>query len=826
MSSNTITFWNYIKNNVVEIPIIQRDYAQGRLGKEHIRKTFLTSIKEALDNKTTLKLDFVYGSTENGKLNPLDGQQRLTTLWLMHWYIALHAGKLNSDNSSIFKHFTYETRISSREFCEKLCDYQCFQEFENNNIVQFITNQTWFYSAWKQDPTIQSMLRMLGGTKIVDKSGEDILDGIEELFIETSSEDFKNYWKILTEEEAIVFYNLPLQDFGLSDDLYIKMNARGKPLTSFENFKADLIGYITEQSEDESLDEETRNMWKALLDPVSGIPLLLDTDWTELFWKNKSKGKKILNENKEIKFVKENQIDEIFFGFLNRFFWNELFITKKTESPKENVLDIGKGDEGSNQEYNNISYSYLVGSSSNKRKASDSDIQIAYKGLNVYEYYNGIPMNLFYKLQRVLNNYSKLQIIPDCSWDTTFRFIPQYIEDKESNIEIVNNANEKILQITSISQIQRIVFFALCKYFDHDTSVNDDITSLKRWMRVVRNLISSEDHTGRPQIRSTQVMRTAIEFIDELDSHNVYNSLYNYDIQKLSNSDFEKRCKEEIIKSKQILDENGNIRKYNGSCKKENGQVFETWEEIITAAENHDFYKGAIRFLYIDDSNTINWSYFDNKWENLKVLIPSNQENRHTIKLLLPYLSDNDLKDIFSTRDFSNNNNNLRLLLTDFSSKVHNFLLQNDKNKNESLLHVDMNILCEKCPNYLIHIAWEEGFDVLSNYSYKSGYYKDYSYVVGNTFLIERLSLLKKTSGVIIKEPTYEEKDDNNHSIWKGLFIDFAYNNKHFRWELNNHIEIYDEKWNNKQGSGFHFDGDDSKSLLEELNKITCVIAG
>ena len=36
----------------------------------------------------------------------------------------------------------------------------------------------------------------------------------------------------------ITFQLLKLDEFGLSDDLYIKMNARGKPLTNFETFKA------------------------------------------------------------------------------------------------------------------------------------------------------------------------------------------------------------------------------------------------------------------------------------------------------------------------------------------------------------------------------------------------------------------------------------------------------------------------------------------------------------------------------------------------------------------------------------------------------------
>ena len=52
--------------------------------------------------------------------------------------------------------------------------------------------------------------------------------------------------------------------------------------------------------------------------------------------------------------------------------------------------------------------------------------------------------------------------------------------------------------------------------------------------------------------------------------------LENYDIKKLKDTDFDERCKEEIIKAKQILDENGNLRKYQGSCKNENGQTYAT----------------------------------------------------------------------------------------------------------------------------------------------------------------------------------------------------------------------------------------------------------
>ncbi len=251
-TNHTTTFWHFLENYSIEIPIIQRDYAQGRLGKENLRKNFLNDLKEALDKPNNkMKLDFVYGSIENGKLYPLDGQQRLTTLWLLHWYIALKAGKLK-DASNHLKNFSYETRVSSRNFCEEMCMPENFESFNGNDFVDFITNQTWFYSAWKQDPTIQSMLRMLGGCKYKDGIEKvfDCCGGIknrnitEENNLVENYATYINYYEVLTSDNCpIVFYYLP-KDFGNSDDLYIKMNARGEQLTSFENFKADLIGYI------------------------------------------------------------------------------------------------------------------------------------------------------------------------------------------------------------------------------------------------------------------------------------------------------------------------------------------------------------------------------------------------------------------------------------------------------------------------------------------------------------------------------------------------------------------------------------------------------
>jgi hypothetical protein len=80
----------------IRVPMIQRDYAQGRPAETEVREEFLKALQDALlkpadDSTLPLNLDFIYGSVEGDgetRFLPLDGQQRLTTLFLLHWYLA------------------------------------------------------------------------------------------------------------------------------------------------------------------------------------------------------------------------------------------------------------------------------------------------------------------------------------------------------------------------------------------------------------------------------------------------------------------------------------------------------------------------------------------------------------------------------------------------------------------------------------------------------------------------------------------------------------------------------------------------------------------
>ena len=147
--------------NKIEIPIIQRDYAQGRKTKEvnRVRERFLNALFKAIVQNERITLDFIYGDvSDEGVLIPLDGQQRLTTLFLLHWYIAKKEN-IEKNEYEFLNHFTYHTRFSSRDFCKELVKF--LPDFRKQNISETIKDQHWYPYQWKNDPTIQSMLVMI-----------------------------------------------------------------------------------------------------------------------------------------------------------------------------------------------------------------------------------------------------------------------------------------------------------------------------------------------------------------------------------------------------------------------------------------------------------------------------------------------------------------------------------------------------------------------------------------------------------------------------------------------------------------------------------------
>lgn len=242
----------------IEIPLFQRDYAQGRKNEQavHVRERFIADLCGALDGDKELHLDFVFGDVLNGTLYPLDGQQRLTTLFLLHCYLSWRLTPA-PESPQAWHAFHYATRPGARAFCRFLT--QCRPDMGEVQLSKWLCDQADYLPTWKHDPTIQGMLV--------------VLDALHERYEDYLPSQLLAAWQRLTDpvKPAISFLLLPVASQKLDNTLYVKMNSRGRPLTEFENFKAELESLLRQNP--------------AIAGPaVDAFSRKIDTDWADLFW--------------------------------------------------------------------------------------------------------------------------------------------------------------------------------------------------------------------------------------------------------------------------------------------------------------------------------------------------------------------------------------------------------------------------------------------------------------------------------------------------------------------------------------------------------------
>jgi hypothetical protein len=774
------TFWNLLSEKKIVIPIIQRDYAQGRKDKSYVRKGFLEQLGKALDiisckdiNDKIAELDFVYGTEyrikqqkgrEQIELFPLDGQQRLTTLWLLHWYVAFKSENLIQDDvKNTLLNFSYETRTSSREFCESLCNIKLNKDV--TDIKEYIIQQTWFYAAWNQDPTIQAMLRMLEGTDTSNEKDGEYLDGIQELFSGVSN--YEPYWNVLIRDNCpIRFTFLPLQSSELpaSDDLYIKMNARGKALTDFENFKSDLVDWIYQEKNDNIFGENN----DAQRNRRAELASLIDNQWTDVFWSV------------------DKMIDDTYFAFLNRYFLNQAIIYGFVKSNQNKIV------EGSN-------LWTLYGDSSD-------DSNIEYRGFSIYatimdkiiDLTTSDHIDILTRLQKLFNHFNKngiKQYLPLWAQRTyrNFEFIPVHTKDG----------------LSTLTQPQRVLFHAICRYFE---VTEFDECSFRRWMRIACNLIEN------PSIGTIDAMIGRLKLIDELSIHcnDIYRNLADTTTQIKSDAASD-QVTEERSKAKQMLiPEHDTILsdEPRGWKDKEvnKGQEW-NWETAIIESENYAFFHGAIRFLYINGQGIVNWNDFKVKTKNALTYFEDNgvkDSVKHAvisglIKLIPNWSLMYDIqiftKEASFWKRFILYNNN-------YFSPIHNLLIINDL---QSITYTDMaagneheeynNIRKQLCDSGLLNIIIDHHDEFRFRWNGPLAMYRPHGGqgepIVFDFGSHQRNEFLNKIIKNIKEIKVHKQIPHTNPIFFYGWSVPLTYSAKNgreytFYWQHSNWIDMYD----------------------------------
>ena len=754
-----VTFWSLLKDNKITIPIVQRDYAQGRADQVKVRKRFLKSLISALKGEKNVLLDYVYGNQENDNITPLDGQQRLTTLWLLHWYLAMRLNLIQQDEeikSTLLK-FSYETRVSSSDFCESLCN-------ETITDVNEIEKKTWFYSSYKNEPTISAMLRMLKG------SGKE--DGIDEFLKLSDKTALQSYWDSLTREyqdnvqPPIAFYYFPLEKYRLTDDLYIKMNARGKALTDFENFKADFLDLVKKRFKEDnnSIAEDALEIDASKREVEFASKM--DNAWTDIFWKYKTE---------------TDVIDDIYFAFISRFFLNVLIVSDDTVSADK--------WESSLQE--------KADNSLGKKLYRD---ELSFDDFELYE--KIIDLAKIEDLEKCLDSISKnkdyidtIQDFCNPGWEDInrnpikdkdnlipqFYFIPKYYKIEENG--------RQVYKVNEITLQERIAFYAVCAYLEEG---DFEEKSFQDWMRIVWNFIENVgSHYSVSlfvnELRQIHKLKEhSHDIVSFLSSDDCNNSVFTLDA-------IQEQVKEEIAKAKKIAK---HIETEEGKII----QIDEVWKRKIIDAENELFFRGAIRFLYRDENGAEDWNKFEDKLKKAQEYFTKDGEAQGDKILFRTFISlfddwDNHFKEInFDNQKDSWRRNLLNAKLQkpvasllsgktcDFNTYSSGFKDPYYRYIQNSIVQTTMlNTLVEGC--YLHYRGdWCNGVWALHPYNAKAEW-KIY-------FLHFRNELLCSNNEISFF-------DENMNSLRKnkvcwGKSIRFTYNERSFMWTNENKIHLMD----------------------------------
>lgn len=510
------------------VPKIQRPYAQGRLDEHStfVRQTFLNELFDSLEKRKECDLNFIYGIvTAKGEdyiLELLDGQQRVTTLFLLYWYIGCAELRVCPEKyqrvKRLLQKFKYETRTTATLFCYRLVDF-LFKYEEGIKPSDCLRNVKWYFRSFDRDSTVCAML--------------NTLDDIHKKYTERNSIE-----PLFDALEFIRFYIKSLGMFNLSEELYIKMNARGLQLSAYENFKADLINFIN-QSDFEGFREKVKLFKGAMEEEVNfdfNFFVKLDSKWVDIFWQKGS-----------------DEFDDSMMSFFSRF----------------------------------LSCRYVVeteGEVTDKEMRSDKTIEFLYtnaeKNLS-RERYMGFKV-----FKEILSDHPENVILIDKVLDTLYdydykgneifsRMLPSWGKNEtDKGDDFYKNHKTKNTHVKMIALSAFISFVGHFKKFD--------LSLYDKWMRVVWNVIENTN------IDSLQPMASLMRKFDNIarwigKNMEEINVTFYEALSTFKNSDSSEKenraVVEEIEKARRIAENRD-------------------WEEAFKEAENHPYFKGMVSFFY------------------------------------------------------------------------------------------------------------------------------------------------------------------------------------------------------------------------------------
>lgn len=612
----------------IKIPMIQRDYVQSLDDKKF--KKFLNVLVEALNNGTELSLDFIYGNiNEDGVFEPIDGQQRLTTLALLTFYLYCRQSENILQNP--FEYITYATRQSANNFCQLLRGDKWKNKFnDTDNPSNIIKNDIKYFKEYDEDTTIFAMLQAL----------DKIHNSIKNQDIDSLTKNISN----------ISFHIFPMESFNLSDDLYIKMNGRGKQLSSFDNFKADYFKW---------LEENEKNIAEDIIDIKNNF----NNKYIDIFW--------------DFTFENNNKIpdpESLFFRFINRF-----IIAKNDLS--QNIISDNFINDSEDMNYIYNSFEIYKITFQNHHKAFITLLENLTKISNINDYF-----------QHHIENYEentsvKFNISDKLTFKTRFayNYIMRFFEE--------TNCTEKV---DEAKKYARIIWNITEQYFTlNEVNKNSYITAVNGMIQVDNIKWDNIYHSfHKLEIKECKTHMQRI-LCDE--------------IKKCSYIIEEPELEEKFKTLEQLPYLNGAIGFLLGKDKDDFNKIYDTALNVFSENKQHIFNiynnnyllnRAVVKKLFEDSrENDILFNPFNNKF--LKEYLISSENIRDiTQNILLNHnsylINDNEYTDFISKYHNDNDTITKHICLSEISALIHCKIQDNYLINNYFIFKYNNNIyLCE-----------------------------------------------------------------------------------------------------------------------------------
>lgn len=233
-NNDKINLNTLLNNYIIYIPDMQRDYCWGTTkadkSENTLFKNFLdTLVQNSNENKTDFTMGLFYGYVEDRRIYLCDGQQRITSLYL----ILLYTCKLNKLNIDLLiynnmPNLQYAVRDSSLFFLNDLVEH-----IKNIDVIikiDDIKTMDWYFDEYNNDDTIQNIIAAL---KTLENESNRI-----------NNDKFISY---ILKEINFIFIDMKTRENG--EETYVLLNTTGEPLTAVENLKPYLVFNNTDKME-------------------------------------------------------------------------------------------------------------------------------------------------------------------------------------------------------------------------------------------------------------------------------------------------------------------------------------------------------------------------------------------------------------------------------------------------------------------------------------------------------------------------------------------------------------------------------------------------